>query len=80
MSEERQAKPARAGISKATVARRSYNRALKDLERDLDIAREAARQAVSVVKEANNPAFLAWLRGLDFAEERARRLRKVVNS
>lgn len=67
-------------VPKATVARRSYNRALKDLDRDLDIVREAAHQAVSVVKEANNPAFLAWMRGFDFAEERARRLRKVVNS
>lgn len=59
-----------------TVARRSYNRALKDLDRDLDIAREAAREAASVVEEPNNPMFLAWLRGFDFAKNRARRLLK----
>lgn len=40
------------------------------------VAREAAREAASVVEEPNNPMFLAWLRGFDFAKNRARRLLK----
>lgn len=63
-------------VPKATVARRSYNRALKDLDRDLDIAREAAREAASLLGLLDDVRFVVWIRGFDFAKNRARRLLK----
>lgn len=63
-------------VPKATTARRAYNRALRDLDRELRTARDAARDATSLTGTSSDARFVGWVRGVEHAIERARRLAK----
>lgn len=60
-------------VPKATVARRAYNRALKDLDRELNFAIDAARSISALTGTTADPRVSAWVRGVEFVINRARR-------